>query len=317
MSLESLQKDPSVSILLPVYDPEPDWLRRAIESVLEQRYENKELVIVDDGSPTPVRGILDEDILDFDGVTVVRQSNEGFAGATNRAFRESTGRYVAPIAQDDYWAEGKLQKQIDAVENGYDLIFGRVNVVNADGETIGEKGDFPDENRLEQLFFESYPIYESLLLDRELISCERLLDESFDVAADWDLWFRIWPDADIKYLDTRVATKRRHSNKLSAQRFHTLIEEDERIIETYSKKYDIDDRFREETLSNLYQNKGIRLYRRGDRKDARRLWQKGTDLEIINPKLYILLYFSFVPPLWYVTLRTYSLFRNIQPGKTV
>lgn len=315
MTDNSSQKNPLVSVLLPVYDPEPEWLRKTVNLVLQQTYDNNELIIVDDGSPTPVSNLLDDDIWHEKSVTHIKQENKGFAAATNRAFREAKGQYVAPISQDDFWEDNKLQSQMVAVKNGHDAVFGHVHVVDKNGGKVGEKKGFPEKDRLERLFYGSYPIYESLLLDTNLVSKDYLLDEEFEVAADWDLWFRIWPDANIKYLDNHIATKRRHSDKLSVQKFEVSIGEGEKIIKKYSEKYGFDDEFRDHVLNKFYQKKGVRLYKRGCQEDARNLWRKGLSLDIYDPKLRILIYLSLFPPLWRIMIGTYSIFNGTPRAK--
>lgn len=91
---------PLVSVLIPAYNEGP-LLRQAIESVLAQTYRRFEVIVVNDGSTSPVtrdttRGYGDR-------ITYVEQSNMGVAGARQTALEASSGELVAFLDQDDRW----------------------------------------------------------------------------------------------------------------------------------------------------------------------------------------------------------------------
>jgi glycosyltransferase involved in cell wall biosynthesis len=95
---------PAVSIVVPVYNTEPQWLDKAVASVLNQVYENWELCLVNDGSPgSPVRETLDKwKNNDHKRIKVKHlEHNRGIAAASNEALAMAKGEYIAFMDSDD------------------------------------------------------------------------------------------------------------------------------------------------------------------------------------------------------------------------
>lgn len=90
-----------VSIVIPVYNVE-SYLRQCIDSVLNQSYQNLELVLVDDGSKDSSPAICDEYAAKDSRVVVVHKANGGAAAARNDGIRKATGDYVTFLDSDDY-----------------------------------------------------------------------------------------------------------------------------------------------------------------------------------------------------------------------
>lgn len=99
----------SVSVIIPFFMG-VNWLEEAIESVLLQTYSAHEIIVVNDGSPEDVSGVLDKY---GDKIRYVTQVNRGPASARNLGICLSTGDYVAFLDSDDLWLPTKLQKQVD------------------------------------------------------------------------------------------------------------------------------------------------------------------------------------------------------------
>jgi glycosyltransferase involved in cell wall biosynthesis len=109
---------PLVSVVIPTYG-RPEYLRRAVRSVVNQEYEPLELVVVDDCSPTPALESLSEVELGELTSTVVRHDeNQGANVARNNGIKESIGAYVAFLDDDDIWEPSKIRKQVRAVQDG-------------------------------------------------------------------------------------------------------------------------------------------------------------------------------------------------------
>lgn len=101
--LKKLVQKPKISILLPVYNPPQKWLRRCIESVVAQTYDNWELCIADDASSLPeIRKILSEYAKREDRIKLFfREKNGHISAASNTALSMATGSYVALLDHDD------------------------------------------------------------------------------------------------------------------------------------------------------------------------------------------------------------------------
>lgn len=110
-------------MVIAVYDGER-FIREAIQSVLDQGYDDLELIVVDDGSTdaTP------KAIAEFPEVRVVRQDNAGQASALNRGVSLARGGLLAFNDADDIWTPGRLRLQLEALAATPDLdaVYGHV-----------------------------------------------------------------------------------------------------------------------------------------------------------------------------------------------
>ncbi|HEY8559628.1 MAG TPA: glycosyltransferase [Pyrinomonadaceae bacterium] len=108
--IEGLKHRPRLSVVVPVYDVEEKWLRRCLESVFEQLYENWELCVADDHSPRPhIRKILEEYAARDRRVKVVfRETNGHISAASNSALELATGEFCVLLDHDDELTEDAL-----------------------------------------------------------------------------------------------------------------------------------------------------------------------------------------------------------------
>jgi glycosyltransferase involved in cell wall biosynthesis len=98
-----------VSILIPFYNSERH-LAQAIQSAVSQTYENKEIILVDDGSTDNSLRIAER--FRSKDVKVVRQPNGGACRARNTAFAQSTGAYIQYLDADDALSSDKIRNQM-------------------------------------------------------------------------------------------------------------------------------------------------------------------------------------------------------------
>ena len=128
---------PRISVLTPVYNTDPRWLRAAIESVRRQAYSNWELCLVDDGSTAKATlGLLQE----YEGDRRIRvvhlPVNSGISAATNAALEAATGDFLAMLDHDDELAPEALHEMVrflDRVPDA-DMIYSDEDKLDAAGE---------------------------------------------------------------------------------------------------------------------------------------------------------------------------------------
>nr|WP_321879312.1 glycosyltransferase family 2 protein [Paraburkholderia bannensis] len=135
--IAGMQEAPLISVLMPTYNPELQWLREAIESVRNQLYPKWELVIADDASTDPeVRTALEAFARDDDRIKVtLRQQNGHISAASNSALALARGEWVALLDQDDRLAEHALFWVADAI--GRDP---SIQLIYSDEDKIDESG---------------------------------------------------------------------------------------------------------------------------------------------------------------------------------
>ena len=106
---------PLVSAIIPTYN-RPELLQRAIRSVLDQTYDNIELIVVDDCSPTRLDNIVQSGSPDTTTDIIFKRhdTNRGVAAARNTGMEVATGEFIAFLDDDDQWIDSKIATQVQA-----------------------------------------------------------------------------------------------------------------------------------------------------------------------------------------------------------
>lgn len=135
--VESMVNKPVISVLTPVYNTPEKWLRRVIDSVLEQQYPHWELCIADDQSSDPqVRAILEEYKARDPRIKVAyRGANGHIAKATNTALEMATGEFIALLDHDDELTPDALLEVALAVNESplADMIYSDEDKIDEEG----------------------------------------------------------------------------------------------------------------------------------------------------------------------------------------
>ncbi len=201
---------PFVSVILPTYN-RAHLLPRAIQSVLNQQYENLQIVVVDDGStddtPAVVASIGDPRI-DY----VRFEQNRGIGSARHEGVSRARGEFIAFIDSDDVWLPGKLELQVHLFKKHLhlDLIFGNYLNINYVAGTR-ELGFDKDEIRLNGLaaepledgVWEILSGYQQATLERSFMATPTVMfraglteaagnfEPSLSGPEDFEFWWRL------------------------------------------------------------------------------------------------------------------------------
>lgn len=92
---------PLISIIVPIYKVE-NYLRKCIESIINQTYKNLEIILVDDGSPDNCPKICDEYAKKDSRIVVIHQKNGGLSNARNSGLHVAKGEFIGFVDGDDY-----------------------------------------------------------------------------------------------------------------------------------------------------------------------------------------------------------------------
>jgi alpha-1,3-rhamnosyltransferase len=127
-------KLPIVSIVVPSYN-HATYITQCIESIVNQDYENYELIVIDDGS-TDESPILLKKLQKKYHFYLEFNPNQGSSKTLTRGFKDiAKGKYFTFCSSDDYWLPGKLRKQISFLEKNpdYAMVFGKVKIIDEHG----------------------------------------------------------------------------------------------------------------------------------------------------------------------------------------
>lgn len=140
-----LKNNLKISVVIPVYNAEC-FLKRCVDSVLEQNYSGLQIILVDDGSTDTSREICNEYKQKYKNIVVVYQENQGLSVARNNGIAHATGEYILFLDSDDWLVSDFLQKitQVIIKEKNIDVLMyaaEKVDAVNGVKEYIGTHFD--------------------------------------------------------------------------------------------------------------------------------------------------------------------------------
>lgn len=113
-----MNTSPLISIIIPVYNTE-NWLNECIDSVLNQTYQNFEILLIDDGSTDSSGAICDEYALLDNRVKVFHKPNGGVSSARNKGLEQAGGKWVAFVDADDTISENYLSSLLPMQEEDF------------------------------------------------------------------------------------------------------------------------------------------------------------------------------------------------------
>ncbi len=184
--------DPQFSVVTPVYNPPPRFLRAAIRSVQAQTFGAWELILVDDHSSDPeVLPILDASARADPRIRVIKRSeNGGISAASNDAVAAATGEFIALLDHDDELRPSALEVMAQAIkqEPEADCLYSDHDCVTEGGVHFGlfEKPDWSPE-RLRHLNYASH----LSVLRADLVRAAGGFDSRYDGAQDHDLILKV------------------------------------------------------------------------------------------------------------------------------
>lgn len=114
--------EPKISVIVPIYNVEP-YLRKCLDSIVNQTYRNLEIILVDDGSPDHCGAICEEYAERDERITVIHSSNSSAFGARNLGLERVTGDYIAFVDADD-WIDAPMYQILQdlAEKNDADIV---------------------------------------------------------------------------------------------------------------------------------------------------------------------------------------------------
>lgn len=125
-----------ISVIVPIYNVEK-YLRKCVDSIINQTYKNLEIILVDDGSPDNCPKICDEYAKQDIRIKVIHKENGGLSDARNAGMKVARGEYISFIDSDDWikpeMIEGMYNRMI---EDKSDLVSSGVIWVDVDGTEI-------------------------------------------------------------------------------------------------------------------------------------------------------------------------------------
>lgn len=211
---------PLVTAVITTYN-RPSYLERSVQSVLDQSYDNIELVVVDDHSDTPASETLSG--VDLSGLAAVQclyhEDNRGANAARNTGIDAASGKYIAFLDDDDRWLPEKLERQVDAFRTAppsVGVVYTGLKVDRPDGfeESIppAVEGDMT-----KALLCDNVVGSLSVCMVRADLAADISLDERFPCWADLEWYINLSRHAEFERIPEALVVYERDShNRLTA-----------------------------------------------------------------------------------------------------
>ena len=191
-------RQPKISVLMAVYNTDFSYIKRAIDSVLIQDFQDFELIIIDDGSTVTNR----ESLLQYaqkneDKIVYIRHSNRGQSESINRGVLNSIGEFITILDGDDEYKSNHLSSCLREIKEE-DLICSTT-------ETIVDTNDdyyVPDKNDTKKLIHLDETILFGTLFGRKKVFSSFSFKSGF--AADADFYERAKTQFRVKKVDLRT-----------------------------------------------------------------------------------------------------------------
>lgn len=186
---------PLVSVIVPTFN-RPDTLVVALQSILDQTFQNFEIIVVND------YGVDVADIVGWlnqqGNITYVKHDrNRGLAAARNTGLRLARGKYIAYLDDDDLFYPDHLETLVNFLETtNYHVAYTdahRAYQVKDKGRYVTRYRDLPHSNDFDAerlLIVNQFPVL-CLMHEKSCLEPAGLFDETLTTHEDWDLWIRL------------------------------------------------------------------------------------------------------------------------------
>lgn len=208
------------------------FIEETIKSVLDQTYDNLELIIVDDCSTDNTEEIVKKYMkLDSRVKFYKLEKNSGAAVVRNTALEKAKGRFIAFLDSDDVWDREKLEKQINFMKNNnYGFSFTSYRLINENGLLLNKEVRVPSQIKYEQLLKNTIIGCLTVIIDKDIIGDFRM--PLVRAGQDTATWLSILKNGNIAYgYDEVLAFYRLVNGSISSNKFKAL----KRTWNTYRK----------------------------------------------------------------------------------
>ncbi len=221
---------PRVSVIIPTYKRE-GLLKRAIESVLNQTFDDFEIVVIDGARSEATRELVDS--FNDGRLRYIPQKGKGISNARNLGVLKSRGEFMAFLDDDDRWREDKLERQLELFKelpSNYGLIYTAFTYYYLERRKIlGIKHPKAVGNVYSYLLKDNITGTSTIMVKRECFKRAGIFRENFPTCEDWDMWLRMSRICLFGAIDEPLVDYSIHSGQFSFAKYlagrYRMIEE--------------------------------------------------------------------------------------------
>lgn len=205
-----------VSIIVPTYN-RAGLLREAIESVINQEYQDWQLIVADDGSTDDSEKIVRQYQDDL-RVLYFKQDNRGQAAARNLGISHASGDLIAFLDSDNRWLPHKLAAQVSYMDQhpNVDVLYGETERIDGSGRTWPG----PIRRRFSGIVWKELLVDNFVTFNTSVVRSGKLravggMDDTVRRGDDYDLWLRLARDSVFHFLPGVVTQYRVEGSRIS------------------------------------------------------------------------------------------------------
>ena len=194
-----MERKPLITVLMPCFNAE-EFLKEALESILNQSYKNLEILCVNDGSTDKTGEILEDYAQKDSRIKVIHnKTNLKLIHSLNNGIELAQGVYIARMVSDDIALSNRIEKQLEYLiaNPDIDIVSTGYYIINEKGDVIGK--NIPRQHSTLANFFASFffvPIgHPELLIKTNVLKRNHFLQEDYAIhTEDYELWSRLLRD---------------------------------------------------------------------------------------------------------------------------
>lgn len=208
---------PKVSIIIPAYNA-MKYLPETLDSVLQQKFEDFEAIVINDGSSDDIEGWFAQNVTD-PRLRLLSQHNQGPSAARNTGMASAQGEYIAFLDADDLWDPAKLEKQIAILDSEPDvaLVYGWLANIDPQSRPTGKVRKYYNEGMVwpELIKHNFIGCGSNAMVRRRCFEELGLFDSATTGLEDWDMWLRIADKYPFRVIQEPLVYYRQHPASLS------------------------------------------------------------------------------------------------------
>jgi len=270
-----VEKKPKVSVIIPTYN-RAHLVRRAIRSVLNQTYQDFEVIVVDDCSTDNTAEVLKE--FKDNRIKYIRHKvNRGVAAARNTGIKVAEGSYVALLDSDDRWLPSKLEKQMKVFEKApqeVGVVYTGLWRISSNRKLYIPSPKVPckyEGDVYKNLLRVNFVGNSSVVIKKECFKKVGLYDEHLPSVEDRELLLRISRYYHFRCVDEPLVILYESPDSISLN-YNLRI----KVYKLFFKKYFYEIKNDRKALANLYFKIGLNFCLKGDIKKGRYCFLKAT-----------------------------------------
>lgn len=209
---------PLISVIMPVYNAK-QYVKQAVESILNQTYQKFEFIIVDDASNDLTSKILREFKKKDSRIILIRnKENLGVTKSLNIAVAKASGKYILRMDADDWSYPDRFELQVKLMENNPDVAVSGSYVEVCDSKLNSKyirKYHLSDTDIRKHIFRYSPFAHPATIWKTSVLKKERY-NETLTTCQDYELYFRVGKIGKFRNLDKPLLKLRLHERSVSA-----------------------------------------------------------------------------------------------------